>query len=92
MPGIASSEECRIRLSSGSAFEYACPASKRNGLGRYSLSGDVLELKFERLAEEGKVLEQRVPTFRAAVSGPGNEIKLEPIEGGENVMWRREQL
>ena len=51
-----------------------------------------MELKFERLAEEGKVLEQRVPTFRAAVSGPGNEIKLEPIEGGENVMWRREQL
>ena len=92
LPGIASGEECRIRLAAGSAFEYACPASKKKGLGRYSFSADTLELQFERVAEEGRVSNEQVPSFRARVSGPGNEIELSPLDGGARVTWKREGL
>lgn len=53
---------------------------------------DVLELKFEKVAEDSRVVERGVPTFRAKVSGPGNEMKLGPVEGGESVVWKREGL
>jgi len=92
LPGIESGEECRIRLATGATFEYACPASKKVGAGRYTFSGDVLELKFERVAEDGRVFKEQVPSFRAKVSGPGNDVELMPLDGDEKVMWKREGL
>lgn len=59
------------------------------GVGRYSFSGDILDMEFERVAEEGRVFNERVPSFRAKVNGPGNEMELWPVDGGERVIWER---
>lgn len=61
------------------------------GIGRYTFDGNWLEMWFEKNVTSGRLEESAIPTYRAKVSGPGNELRL-TMDVGDAVVWKRTKL
>jgi hypothetical protein len=93
LPPISGSKSCSIRMLDSGLFDFSCEgAVRREGAGTYRFRDPDLTLAIEKMTEDGRVVKLDVIPFESTVSGPGNEIRLAPKDGGGVVSWTRKRL
>lgn len=86
---LAGADKCRIQFYSSGLFDFVCGAPESwVGQGDYRVHGDVLEMKYRWISENGKMTSNLPSPMRLRLKGELNHVDA-TLSNGEKLSWDR---